>query len=88
MYCTKELFFKRPLNIRIILSINTLTTTTFAHNSALQTLGKICSPYVYEKSADGKQFVKFSLRFPIWHTFLFRYFEFGSHNFSQVAPMS
>jgi hypothetical protein len=53
-----------------------------AHNSVLQTLGKICSPYVYENSADGKQFAKFSLRFPISHTFLFIYFEFGSQNFS------
>ncbi len=80
--CTKALFFKRPLNIRIILSINTLTTTTIAHNSVLQTLGKICSPYVYKNWADGKQFAKFSVRFPISHTFLFQYFEFGSHNFS------
>jgi hypothetical protein len=41
----------------------TLSTTTIAHNSVLQTLGKICSPYVYENSANGKQFAKFSLRF-------------------------
>jgi hypothetical protein len=41
------------------------STTTIAHNSVLQTLGKICSPNVYENLADGKQFAKFSLRFPI-----------------------
>ncbi len=32
-----------------------------AMDSVLQTLGKICSLYVYDNSADGKKFAKFSL---------------------------
>ncbi len=51
-------------------STNTLSTTTIAHNSVLQTLGKICSQYVYENSAMESNLLNSASVSYMTHTFI------------------
>jgi hypothetical protein len=54
-----------------------------AHNQVLQTLGKICRPYVYENSAHGKQFAKCQPQIcSMTHIFILS-LEFCGHNLAR-----